>query len=395
MTDQRLDYINGLRAVAIIGVLWEHVIFFHHRVSGAFNFNVAVFGFRADLTFLAASGWLGVNLFFFLSGLVLMLPYARGDRQMTHTSDAVAYFKRRAARLLPLYYLGGAVAFCLFYRHSVGNSADWLAQWPSFLTATYIFTPEVFQPKFNWVFWSVGIEIWFSILFPVIVYAVRCVPIWSLLLLSIAVAVILRLYGHKIAGPQLIDGHTDSLIHRLPDFLFGMWAARIYASGTLSRYLRSYAAGAAGIMIMLVAMASMYAWAEGDLPLHVGAWMPSVLAAGFLLLTLFLLIRRPLTFGVLTVWPVQMIGMMCFSIYVWHGPLISGINLNTATEWASYWYAYLIALAAVCLASYRFVEFPGVSLRELFMLPVRSGLVDRNLDAASLGSAGGPSFVTR
>jgi len=225
------------------------------------------------------------------------------------------------------------------------------------------------MPAFNWVYWSLGIEIWFSVLFPLLAFGLRRFPLWPVLLVSSVLSVWLRWEAHKIVGPEPITPQTDNLIHRLPDFLFGMMAAKIFVLGSWAPILRSYAAGLIGLVLIIVGMAGFHHWDQAKLPLSWGSWMPLVVNSGFFLFTLFLIIRRPISFVVLRLWPMQITGMMCYSIYVWHGVVISGVNVNTFEERITYLPAYVLAMMGVSLASYVFVEFPKTSWRELFLIP--------------------------
>src|SRR6266436_3965033 len=54
---------------------------------------------------LLTNGSTGVNLFFVLSGFVLSLPFAAGDRPLGTTRDWLSFYRRRALRLMPLFYV--------------------------------------------------------------------------------------------------------------------------------------------------------------------------------------------------------------------------------------------------------------------------------------------------
>src|ERR1019366_5166991 len=97
---KRLAVINGLRGYAILGVIYFHLIGVFFNRPGWFTFsigNLPVF----PLTYLG-HGWLGVDLFFILSGFVLYLPYANGSRELKTKDHLWTFYKNRASRLLPL-----------------------------------------------------------------------------------------------------------------------------------------------------------------------------------------------------------------------------------------------------------------------------------------------------
>jgi peptidoglycan/LPS O-acetylase OafA/YrhL len=89
--------LDGLRAVAISLVLWQHAgLLFAGR------------GLDAGSWFWRASraGWWGVDLFFVLSGLLITRSLLARDR----AAPLRAFWRRRAARTLPLLYVYLAVA---------------------------------------------------------------------------------------------------------------------------------------------------------------------------------------------------------------------------------------------------------------------------------------------
>src|SRR5690242_8532584 len=106
MSPQRLSFINGLRGVALLGVVLHHSFF--HR----FRYGLET-GRLGPLEVLGSSGWLGVNLFFFLSGFVLYYPYLLGRRRMESLADVRWFLRHRAERLLPLYLFIGVLGLVL------------------------------------------------------------------------------------------------------------------------------------------------------------------------------------------------------------------------------------------------------------------------------------------
>src|SRR5580700_65219 len=98
----QLAAISGLRGVAIA------LVIFYHVLAGGVTpqaLNVSLFGVTLSLSPFLTNGWTGVNLFFVLSGFVLFLPYAQHRRSMATLGDRLRFYRRRAWRLLPLFYV--------------------------------------------------------------------------------------------------------------------------------------------------------------------------------------------------------------------------------------------------------------------------------------------------
>ena len=80
--------LDGLRGLAIALVVWYHA----WLVSGQG---------LAGINFVAEAGFLGVDLFFFISGFCIFYPYARSMRDGRPAPTKRRFFSRRALKILP------------------------------------------------------------------------------------------------------------------------------------------------------------------------------------------------------------------------------------------------------------------------------------------------------
>lgn len=92
---KRLEYLDGLRGLAICGVLLIHI-------------GQSIDGLGAPLANFAAYGFRGVHLFFIVSALTLMT--VSRDRLF----DARSFYIRRFFRIAPMFYLAIAFYTCLY-----------------------------------------------------------------------------------------------------------------------------------------------------------------------------------------------------------------------------------------------------------------------------------------
>jgi peptidoglycan/LPS O-acetylase OafA/YrhL len=162
------------------------------------------------------SGHLAVEGFFAISGFLIFASYER-------SSSLKDYYIKRAARILPGYWLSTAV--CLFIAFSYG----------SFHVARFLFAnltfanflagdiPGVFASNpmtaMNGALWTIKIEVMFYILVPVIVWLSRRINrdavLWSLFALSILYRVLMadhNTYALQLPG-QLSFFMIGALIH--------------------------------------------------------------------------------------------------------------------------------------------------------------------------------------
>ncbi len=154
----RLPALDGVRAIAISLVLWQHAgILFHVDASSPF--------WRAS-----QAGWWGVDLFFVLSGFLITRILLKG-------APLLSFWRRRAARTLPLLYVYLAVASA----YGLGGAFAVQDQpWLNYLTHTtnlHIAANGYGLPVFG-ILWSLAVEEQFYFAWPFVTRWARRGIVW-------------------------------------------------------------------------------------------------------------------------------------------------------------------------------------------------------------------------
>jgi len=152
----RIPELDGVRAIAIWGVLLGH-IFYGWKVSGF----EPIPGFVMQVI---GHGWLGVDLFFILSGFLI-------TGILLDTRDKPRFFRnfyaRRFLRIMPLYF---CVVFVFFIFYSQSKSYFILS---TFFAANLANMFHVGVPHGPGVLWSLAVEEHFYLLWPLLVWVLN------------------------------------------------------------------------------------------------------------------------------------------------------------------------------------------------------------------------------
>ncbi|MCR6711910.1 MAG: acyltransferase [Demequina sp.] len=157
--EHRIAGADGLRAAAALGVVFSHLF---QRL--AFDQHGTVW---ADIQGVAMKGAYGVSVFFVLSGTLLSLPfwtaYFSGDKMPSLRH----YAKRRAARIVPGFYVALTVSFLAvlaWYPTTQHPLTRYLAGL-SFLSGWHWLT--FFPVESNGPLWSISLEVMSYIFMPI------------------------------------------------------------------------------------------------------------------------------------------------------------------------------------------------------------------------------------
>ncbi|MBQ9322543.1 MAG: acetyltransferase [Eubacterium sp.] len=304
--------LDGLRALAIIGVTLFHM--FPHTIRG---------------------GYLGVSLFFVISGYLLAITCEK--RYQKGTWRVLSYYGKRAQRIYPglliMLFVTVGVYFFLA-RTAIGGIRPELRSiifgynnwWQIAQNADYftkITNASPFTPM-----WFLGIEMQFYLIWPLLftifLYLVRrkddrtgMLFILVLTVISAALTPVLYRPGNDVT--RLYYG-TDTRIYGL---LFGVILGMLETRNMLPRLRRRTAKQLAFPMFagILVITVIAYIWMDGQKAFaYRGGMLLMTLLFGVLLI---LVTDKRLTIGELLEFrPLAWIGKNSYEIYLWQYPVI-------------------------------------------------------------------------
>ncbi len=215
----RLGVIDGLRGIAILVVVWIHV---WQQCWRAVDFHVGPL--EINLQPLAETGYLGVSLFFFISGFVIALPFVEAkflDRPAPTLSN---FYWRRFLKIVPSYWLNIVVCLAL----GVTFTSLYGPPWRSILThLAFIHNWDINdRMAINGVLWTLAVEVQFYAIAPFLIALFLRWPA-VVFALSVGSAILWRIRSYTTDG-TLLDFRMDQMPGNLDLFTFGILTAYLF-----------------------------------------------------------------------------------------------------------------------------------------------------------------------
>ncbi len=333
--------LDGLRGFAVLLVLLSHMSRAGLRLHPSLD--------------LVGMGKYGVYLFFVLSSFLLSLQFVAGGPDAVRSAGRWGlYFARRILRVYPLFLCALLIGSNnAFFGHALFGPRE----------VTVL--GHVFLQEGAKIFWAIPVEMKFYAVLPVLVglYVVvaRRRP-WVALAFVAACVVVREIYFPA----RFLFGHPIALTPYLSVFLFGHAAAIVYhhfGERIESQAVRVSleAVGLIALVAVLATGPGIYkAWAGGggihyrflaEVSWYGLAW------SVFLLATLLGsgLLRR-----VLVTRAMRFIGIVSFSVYLWHLPVIEYVRREPLDHYTKI-VVTLVAVAAISTLSYLLIERPFIN----------------------------------
>ena len=353
---ERLKPVDGLRALAVTGVIWAHIWLF-------FN-NPSFYIVHIDVNRVLSFGGIGVDLFFVISGFCMYLMYRKKAEKFSIAAYG-GFIVKRWKRIAPAFYF--VVTFeSLLYLFMQGV-----------FPAKSFFSHLLFINTFNKdnvlspPFWSLATEWHFYLILPLLFIKLRNSNeiVYRVLILSvISLGCRMVLFSSNIFL-QRITINSDMIWYRFIEFGIGILAAWYYAEGKeLPRWLKGNRGFLVTVMIAFAGRALM----TTEVLAHLGkmaftgrAFGEPVLTLGFALMILNVISSASIFSKLLSGRLLLFIGRISYSMYLCHWLIayntsawvIKHLGITQASFYGTFVFV-LLMLVPVSFICYKILEEP-------------------------------------
>ena len=264
---RRVDVIDGIRAISVIIVMvfhfWQQTWIFpfvRTPFLGWAGINVI------DFSAFARVGYLFVDMMILISGFLLFLPVARNVFLFEPLPKWREYFKRRAVRILPSYLF--CIILLFVYELMTGgygdpiNSSAAVRDLVLHLLFLHTWTvPTYLSTRLNVVLWTLAVEVWFYILFPLFASFIKrrknerglFGPIFRAAVTAIVMFGIaaVYIYAYVLRSGSVFSNGVDGIFAAVGSGIRSSYLAMVI--NQLPAFFGSYAIGLIGAFIYVAA----------------------------------------------------------------------------------------------------------------------------------------------
>ena len=351
-----IPQIDGLRAVAVLSV-----ILFHANFS-VFNINFS-------------GGFFGVDIFFVISGYLisrLIISEINSESSFNFKNFYIRRIRRILPALLTVALVTYPFAWLLLLPVSLMEYVGSLISGIFFTSnlffyfsgAEYDSTPSLYKPLLH--YWSLSVEEQFYIIYPLTLFIVYKFLRKNLTLfftfiafLSFVLSLYLSVYDNSL--------NFYLFPTRIWELLIGAFAAKLNMENnkiTNSRYQNLFQLLGVSLIIFSILFLKNFEqnWAQNNILYKLLLSHPGLLTLIPVMGTFLVIIfykKKNFINKFLSLKPIVFIGLISYSLYLWHVPIFSFIRISTIDINSPIEYLILILIIfLISILSYYFIEKP-------------------------------------
>lgn len=306
MEKERIAAIDGLRAIAALGVIWIH--------TWTYNNNLSLYIGKIDLFRLVAILGNGVDLFFVISGFCMYLVF---DKVNLNLYSYATFIKKRWFRIAPLFYTSALVYALLgLYSDNTYPILKLLCINYLFLGNTY-FGSNIIGP-----YWSLNTEWHFYLLLPLVFFKYP-----KYFTIKLTTLILLSLVSWGLISNGILNGDywKPQIIPRFIEFGWGIFAGYYFKLGCkFSKFYINW-----GLCIFsIIAYIGRVFMTEDILNIFPSiGWVLNAISVpmmtmGFALIMYHTITEKSLLSDLLSSKYMQYLGRISYSLYIWHSLIL-------------------------------------------------------------------------
>lgn len=344
--------LDGLRFLSIVSVIW------HHAVESHGSFKIGNYGF------------LGVDLFFVISGFLIVSLLLR-EKDKTGYISLKKFYIRRALRIFPLYY---AVIFGLAFLYYFAARESQFGK--SFLAdlPIYLFYVANFYPVSFAIVWSLASEEQFYMIWPFLEKHFEKV-ILSILALLIVLNQVVNFYREPVLNALGLEAWAALSIMQatFTPILLGAALAHVLHKRMISGWMLKLISGRYNSIYWLLALLAVIQLSPSDisgLPRLIIQFLMLMLVASTVYTESHVLNK------VLTLSPVARVGAISYGLYLFHihGIIVARkvLDLLDINGQSIVFFLSMVITVIVAEVSFRYFEMPFLKIKERFSVVQQS-----------------------
>lgn len=340
---------DGIRAIAVLAVIWDHTYFSWEGLP------------------ISRRGFLGVDLFFVLSGF-LITWLLLVERAKNGSISLLKFYIRRTLRIFPLYFavIGALAAYFFLAPETSTQREAFLRELPYHLTYT---SNWIVPSSMMGITWSLSTEEQFYLVWPLLfVLLASQAARMSILVLLVS--------ANQLVNFRLLDGwfsrvgfpyaSLEIVQCTFTPLLLGVIAAHLVHDQYLRRFVERYVSSGYVAVASLTVFLLAANWA-GEIR---GAPRLVVHVSATILLVWVFVNRKHAAVQILEAKPLAYVGAISYGIYLLHLPVmyvaglvLDRISMNTPVTLFLAGAGGSIVVAGL---SFRFFERPFLNLKSKF-----------------------------
>lgn len=304
-------------------------------------------------------GYVGVDVFFVISGFLITSIIKRelDDGRFS----LLTFYERRARRILPALAFMVALTIAVStlallptamerLGHSVVATALFASNFYFWQTLGYFSPDAEFEPLLHT--WSLAVEEQFYILYPPLLMVIFATPLRR----RLATILLVLAIGSLGASIAAVAFRPTAAFYLLPFRAWELGLGALLAVSSLPNIRSVPLREAAGALALLAIVVPVFAYTSTT-PFPGLAALPPVLGTALLI---HLGQNKNMVSTLLSVRPIVAIGLISYSLYLWHWPALALFRANKGSIHLSAFEASAAVVLSVALAwiSYRYVETP-------------------------------------